>query len=397
MYTGLYNLKSPRLWTDSFAMAQGLRALAPVLALYLTLPLILTKISGFLSTLKNPLGFLFGYASIGIIAAFFSPEPLQSAYWGFLYISAPLVAVAASLRNGRLEIIRMVIYLNYALAILMVLLLVPEALKIGLVRTEAYPAPFGLGEMRANGVGRFALAVIIVAFVRFLTQSRNQRIIWLALLVPALYLLVHSESRSSILGFAIAGVLVVYLRGLDWKMVFAGPIGAYAIYYAGFHLRANGELEKLASLTGRDITWRMGIDLFKESPIFGWGFHADRIMLEFQHMHNSYFQALVQSGMVGTIFFTGAIAGIWVLVFKYKLFKKARRLRGPDQALLIECLLFLAFLTARSLFESTGAFYGVDLLILVPIMGYLQLVVKEPDPPGNGRTKKKPPWADVSS
>jgi hypothetical protein len=37
----------------------------------------------------------------------------------------------------------------------------------------------------------------------------------------------------------------------------------------------------------------------------------------------------------------------------------------------MQSVLILGFLTARSIFESTAAFYGVDLLLLVPAVAYL--------------------------
>jgi hypothetical protein len=37
----------------------------------------------------------------------------------------------------------------------------------------------------------------------------------------------------------------------------------------------------------------------------------------------------------------------------------------------MQSVLILGFLTARSFFESTAAFYGVDLLLLVPAVAYI--------------------------
>jgi hypothetical protein len=37
----------------------------------------------------------------------------------------------------------------------------------------------------------------------------------------------------------------------------------------------------------------------------------------------------------------------------------------------MQAVLVLGFLTARSIFESTAAFYGVDLLLLVPAVAYI--------------------------
>mgnify|MGYP006863139408 CR=1 FL=1 len=41
------------------------------------------------------------------------------------------------------------------------------------------------------------------------------------------------------------------------------------------------------------------------------------------------------------------------------------------QRLLMQSVLILGFLTARSFFESTAAFYGVDLLLVVPAVCFI--------------------------
>jgi len=76
--------------------------------------------------------------------------------------------------------------------------------------------------------------VIIISFVRLITQTKGQRWFWLLLLVPALYLLLQTQSRSSLFGFAIAGILLVYLKGMNWRFIFVGPVAAHIIWLSGF-------------------------------------------------------------------------------------------------------------------------------------------------------------------
>jgi hypothetical protein len=75
----------------------------------------------------------------------------------------------------------------------------------------------------------------------------------------------------------------------------------------------------------------------------------------------------------GALFFTGAVVGLWVIVAKRRIIQRAILVDGPANFLLTESLAVLGFLTARSFFESTAAFYGVDLLLFVPVMAYLQV------------------------
>jgi uncharacterized membrane protein len=59
---------------------------------------------------------------------------------------------------------------------------------------------------------------------------------------------------------------------------------------------------------------------------------------------------------------------------------RIRSAAAADQVLLMQAVLVLGFFTARSVFESTAAFYGVDLLILVPAVAYIyQWALENPE------------------
>ena len=123
--------------------------------------------------------------------------------------------------------------------------------------------------------------------------------------------------------------------------------------------------------TGRTAVWAEGWRLFKDSPLIGFGFHADRLLLN-THMHNALMHALLQAGLFGAIPFVAAVIFAWVLFFR--IVRKLTLLPGASKHLVIQCGGVLAFLTLRSFPESTGAFFGVDWLILAPVLFYLQVV-----------------------
>ncbi len=125
------------------------------------------------------------------------------------------------------------------------------------------------------------------------------------------------------------------------------------------------------SFTGRAPVWVDAWDLLKHSPFIGYGFHADRIILN-KHMHNALMQALIQTGIVGTAAFVAAMLYGWVLVFR--LLRNMERLPYPHKHVFIQTAAVLAFLSMRSFPESTGAFFGVDWLILAPILFYLHVI-----------------------
>lgn len=134
--------------------------------------------------------------------------------------------------------------------------------------------------------------------------------------------------------------------------------------------------------SGRREVWVKGWDLFLVSPLIGYGFHADRLILG-THMHNSFMHALVQTGLLGTIPFVGAILFAWLLLVRA--IRKLSQLPVAHKQMVIQTAGVLAFLSIRSIPESTGAFFGVDWLILAPLLLYLQLV-NRPAIVGNGLT-----------
>ena len=76
--------------------------------------------------------------------------------------------------------------------------------------------------------------------------------------------------------------------------------------------------------------------------------------------------------MAGAIPFLGAILFTWFLLIRVT--RKLNHLPATHKHLVIQSGAVLAFLTMRALPESTGAFFGVDWLLLGPILLYFQVV-----------------------
>lgn len=374
MFSDISYLGSIHAFSNPLALLQSVRPLFPIAAVYLGLMWILAARSRF-PFAKTPLGFMFYYSLIGIFSSvLLSPQKAVSIYWAALYISPFLVIWIVIDKPEILESLKKITYINYAVVIFISMSLIPEVIRIGGSDekfTQIYALPFHLGEIRANGVGRFALLAFIVAFVRMVFESKKRKYLWIVVILPSLFLLAQTRSRTSLLGLAVVSILFVFLKGIDWRFLFIGPGAAYIIWLSGIKWRLHGQVEKIMDLTGREYTWQRGLEQIKQSPVFGWGFHADRLMLRSEHMHNSYLHAAIHSGLVGAVFFVAALIGIWALIIRSGVFRLVRRGLAADKPILIESLLIVSFLTERSFFESTAAFYGVDLLILVPAMAFI--------------------------
>ncbi len=64
--------------------------------------------------------------------------------------------------------------------------------------------------------------------------------------------------------------------------------------------------------------------------------------------------------------FVAALVSFWGMVARSGILFRAKRFTGERRTLLFESAMIAGFLTARSFFESTAAFYGVDLLLFIP-------------------------------
>jgi len=379
MFTGFYNL--PMLSSSNpFSFFQGVRALFPLVSLYFCLVWLFKERTRF-PFFKDPLGFLFLYTIVGTTSSLLlSPYMPQAMYWVGVYL-APLFMMWVVLRDPEAKVLlRYIVYINYGVFFFLTFLLLPEAVKI--FRGQAgfsafYNLPLGFGGVTKNGVGRYAMIVIIVSATRFLSETRRRRYAWLGAVFPGLFLLMQTQSRTALLGLAVCSSLYVIMKGIDWRYLLASPLVLFVIWFSGFRMRAHGRWDALLDLSGREATWGRAFQLIGQSPFLGWGFDADRIMMNEEHIHNSYIHAAIQVGLIGLFFFVASLASIWLLVIKTRLLEHTRDVKGEEQTVLMESIMIVAFLTSRSFFESTAAFYGVDLLLIVPAMAFISLYAFE--------------------
>lgn len=374
VFTGLYNLVPLPPAHDPLALFQGVRALLPVGAAYFCGLWALASRARFRFGLTT-LGCFVFYGAYGLIGSiFYSPDPVTALYWASAYLAPLLVAWFVIERPEPLPILRTILRLNGAVITTLLLAVLPEAYRYGFGRTtrnQIYQMPFGLGEVRANGVGRYAVIVLILAAISLAASSSKKRFLWLPVAIPAAFILMQTQSRSALLGLAVAGMLYVVVRGVDLRFLVAGPAAAYIIWVSGVTWRAKGQFGSLVFLTGRENTWQRGLERIGASPVFGWGFHADRLLINEQHMHNSYLHAGIQAGLPGALLFAAGILVLWAFLVRSGVLRRIRTAGAADRALLTQAVLVLGFLTARSVFESTAAFYGIDLLLFVPAVAYI--------------------------
>lgn len=374
MFSELSNVGSSQFFSNPVIFIQGMRSLAPLLACFLGVILLVGSSRGF-SLHTDTLGFLTIYCCIGLLSSIFmSPDIGVAFYWGALYLAPLLVVLVASAQEDPIALIRRLCVITYAVIFILFLFCVPQTINMVRGRmpfTQFFTMPFGIGDVRVNGVGRYALIVGIVSFVRMNFAKKKLKVFWIFFVAMSLVMMAYTRSRTTLLGLAVVSLLFAYIQKADWRFFLAGPVSAFVLWTSGYKWRAQQHVEKLLSLTGREYTWQRGLEQVGRSPIYGWGFHADRLLLHSEHMHNSYLHAAIHSGILGALFFLAGVISVWLIAVKRGLLKNLKYLQGDDKPFLLESVLLTGYLTARSLFESTAAFYGVDLLVYLPAVAYI--------------------------
>lgn len=385
--TGLWYLQTPENPLDFF---HGFRAFLPPLSAYLALIFLLMKQPLSLKIFHGPLGFLFFYNLIGIFSSIFlSKSPFMAFYWALSYGAVLVVLWVISVYPKPLYSITQLINFNWLLvALIMVFFFTLYLTQPGVVSSilnfsfwgnRPYEIMAGAGKTimgmpitRPTGFGRYAGTIALVALARFWPKKKKLKIKFFWIFLFSLFVLIFSQGKTGILGFLVGAFLIFWLKSRSKFLLILGiSLFLFLLIFIGLYKNLPAYLENnktiFLTLGGRTTgVWIRGWELFLKSPLLGFGFHADRIFLKGEHIHNAILHALVQTGIVGTIPFILAFVLAWVRLFK--LFKKFK------DPLLIEIAGIMAFFTVRGITESTGAFFGVDWILLAPLLAYITVL-----------------------
>ena len=415
------NIAHPGL---NYTFLQGFRAALPLIAAFVALAILVMKIyrQGPDPTLMiGPLGLMAVYGIVGVVASTLSPKGLDALYWSVSYLSVPLVLWAIVWRPNAMEWISRLILLNWLIVVLAVTALFAFGL-IYLTLGSFLISPshwldcssqqwFDKSNhfIRDTGVGRYAALTGIISLSRL--WHPKWRSLWTLVFLFSMILLLYSGARTAMVGFGVAAPVIVLLSGGNRAALGLVAVGVVLIpvfWATGIHSDFFGncifrtdqsatatatsssntepEIEITDSLnipvvgiipdqfftfSGRTGVWKESLGMFPESPFLGYGFHADRFLLN-THAHNSFVHALLQTGAIGTIPFLLALLLAWLLLIRAGL--KQFIFSQDQKSLFIQVSGTLTFLSVRSFSESTGAFFGVDLFLLGPILLFLQLV-----------------------
>jgi O-antigen ligase len=175
----------------------------------------------------------------------------------------------------------------------------------------------------------------------------------------ALILILSSRMRRYALPFVVISTVSLFL--LESPGVISQTVSEY--------LMRGQSQELFDSLSGRTRAYEHGMMALADSPIFGRGQWTDRLVI-YEHVHNSFLQALLNGGIVGGIPYFASWGAGWFMFFRLR--NKWKWLSKEDRLCLLETGTVMMFFTVRAIPETTTASFAVDLLVMVAVYVYLE-------------------------
>ncbi|MBM4031948.1 MAG: O-antigen ligase family protein [Planctomycetes bacterium] len=380
------HLRSPSGLLEYLHAARALLAFAAAIGAYVLLQ---QRVRRSVFSGSSPVRLLAVYGVIALGASVLSESPFEALYWGGLYLAVFVVLEAEMAggdplaRSAQLLTLTWLIVasLGAALAIVgwdvffgEVGLMAPGAEVISVI-----PQFMGFTMSRSTGVGRLAAVPAVFALARVCHGRGVSRILWGVVLCAFVALLLATRARTPLFGLVAAALFMLSVQRGKGGLLLAVGVAVLAILadvispekVEGFIYR-RGTGEDLLRMTGRTDVWAAGWEVFMRSPVVGLGPLADRFHMGWRHIHSTWLLALMQAGVVGAAFFVAAWAIGWRLFFRN--LRRLETLPPRHQALLIESGAVLAFFTVRSIPETTAAAFSIDLLVIVPILAYLEIL-----------------------
>jgi O-antigen ligase len=330
----------------------------------------------------------------GVASTVWSVSPAGSLFRSFEYcVQLGLLALAASLiqhsgvgQRNRLLALKSVFDWNWFLMFLSLtivylgILVWPEYAIMQDVGVLGFSIKGALPAVSVNGVGQLGAILGIVALVRLLHKPKS-RIVYILVLVISLATMVLAQSRSPILGFLLAVVVVLVVSRRFGLLTFVGGwVGAIMFSAYGstiYEFSRRGQTEgELATLSGRTVYWEESFQALRDNWLTGYGANVGgRYVLqsalgetEVSTTHSMWIEALVDTGVVGLILLLAGIVVAWFWMFKLR----SHAVRTPVSRLLwFESVGVFTILSVRSMFSvpfiwsSTVLTFGLVLIFIV--------------------------------
>jgi O-antigen ligase len=338
------------------------------------------------------------YSLMCLISAIDSPAPLLSAYKaGLLLLDLLFVIVgtgafaAGPARTIFLRVIYAVFTFVCIGAALGVVLYPDTALKPigGMIGVQLYGT---IPYTNADELGFISAIVAVLAYAGACRPgSLLARLTAVSIGVLSLTILVFCQARTSIIGFAVAFLIVAWLTK-GQRLVLGGALLICAGYVAYTLIDGQALLvdevvaeylgrglseEQIRSLTGRTDLWKSGFAMFLDSPIIGHGFEAGARtggesygIQAGMHMHSSHVQILVNTGILGYLPWLAMVTQIGLRLTR-GLFAVRLPAADLDDRVLVALSAAYVVCLVRTITGSVLLSHSYSMMLLVSIMVFL--------------------------
>jgi O-antigen ligase len=378
--TGFWNIVTPNSLGDWVSAIRG------------SLPFFVLPMSAFILIRKGalplpvlaPSRLLLIYGIVATISGIYSPEPMWAAYWSIAYLATILTAWTFVDGPSPVESARTMLLLTWIFTFLVAAYLGHSSSTLIFGHSvSAYNRPeTGLDKLsRASGVARWAAVPGLVCVVRAFYSRRIVPIaFYLAIASGCFFIVYRMQSRGAVFGVVAALALILILssrmRRYALPFVVISTVSLFLLESPGVisqtvseYLMRGQSQELFDSLSGRTRAYEHGMMALADSPIFGRGQWTDRLVI-YEHVHNSFLQALLNGGIVGGIPYFASWGAGWFMFFRLR--NKWKWLSKEDRLCLLETGTVMMFFTVRAIPETTTASFAVDLLVMVAVYVYLE-------------------------
>ena len=387
--TGPGLVLAPNFPATTVQLIQGVRAFFPLLAGWFALLWLLTPSkTTSRGAVEGPLGLMLIYSIVGVVSSLIlSPYSYDATYWGLAFGSVALVGIAILSTDYPVETATSLLTLSGIIAVVMTVGIMIGMPLIGGPSVTADPLSLqavsggyktagllGMSGTRNTGFARYAAVAGLYALGRMWQGRMVLRSFWFVVLLISGYCLIAAQGRSEIVAFMVGSVVILLLRRSRRMIFVVWGIGLTALMWSAHFFdrfwhygTRTGHFDP--SLSGRTVLWQEGWELFKHSPLIGFGFQADRYFLKNAQISNTLMHALLQTGLLGTLAFTIAMILAVVLMARLYIASQVRR----STVFRDEVPGLLAFFIVLSITEST-AFFSASWLLLAPVLTYIQVL-----------------------
>jgi O-antigen ligase len=371
------------------------------------LPLVFLRLNRLFPAVNAPVVCLLLYASTGMISATYSPFPAFSLYRAALIILSLLVFLVSMSYESLYQSAKKFINLNLFFFFVIVLAAIVGAV-IDPARATEFKRGMVFGMLKgslilinSNSLAVCAGVLALCFMSRFMNnQAAKQKFYYGALCVVNIAVMIFAQSRTCIIAFIIA--LFVLFSRKRFKYLLMGILIAVpltAIYSITSDVNflekglekymKRGQTEKQwQTWSGRLTAWEYSWGRFKESPILGYGmeagvrFGAVSKELQGSHLHSSYFETLLNSGLIGFIPWLLSLIFVATGILS-KFFSVPKWFDDPMRKYHTEITAIFVFLLVRTFTGTTFVRFDYFFMLYLAFIAYLMVA--------NNKTKANNP------